>query len=124
MIRTSAARRLAHRRATLEQRQARLMDALAQVNAEIAGVQQAERALYAPQNGKKIKNPIIEGLPITQKDRVLGAVLSRPKSGVTRQLIAEKLGYEIGLTAISAYLTQLRHQGLVRYENGLWYPAD
>jgi hypothetical protein len=107
-------------------RRARLYEKLAAINGELGEIAGAEHTINAPKNGKQVKLPdILKGLPITQKDWVLDAVRSRPKSGSMRQWIAHKLdkrGVEIGPTAISVYLTRLQREGLVCYDRGLWFP--
>jgi hypothetical protein len=127
MVPISAARHLAQRKATLQNRRARLFVEIRQAEAELAEIETAERALSAPRNGKAVKLPaILQGLPITQKDRVLAAVRSRPKNGITRQWIVQKLADQnqpLGANSVSTYLTTLRNDGLVRYENGLWFPS-
>lgn len=127
MIPTSASRHLARRKSTLLLRRAGLVSEIEQIDTELAEIDEAERAITAPRNGRAVLLPgFLRGLPLTQKDRVLVAVRSRPKSGSTRHQLAEKLAQgdqPIGVNSISTYLNQLQNVGLVRSERGLWFPA-
>jgi hypothetical protein len=127
VIPTNATRHLARKKAALHRRRAKLAASMTEIEREIAEIANAEQALQAPRNGKAVKLPdILQGLPITQKDRVLAAVRSRPKSGITRQWIIHKLAqqnHDVGIDSVSTYLTKLQREGLVRSEKGLWFPT-
>lgn len=127
MIPTGAASHLLRKKEVLQRRRDKLVNELEEIDAALAEIQEGELALRAPKNGKAVRLPqILRGLELTHRDRVLAVVRSRPKSGVTRLLIAERLAQlnqTVATASISTYLTSLRRDGLVECVNGLWYPT-
>jgi hypothetical protein len=103
MIPIGATRHLARKKTALQERRARLIASIQEIDSELTQIQAAELTL---RNGKTAAWPdILQGLSPTQKDQVLKAVRARPKSGSTRHLIASKLA--IGVNSVSTYLTKL-----------------
>jgi len=125
MIPSGAPRYLARKTAQLQQRRAELIRQLQSVNAELAEITQAATVIRA--NGKAVKLPdVLVPLKLTQKDRVLAVVRSRPKTGSTLREIVEKLERQnrmIPPNNVSTYLVRLHEDGLIRRHGGRWFPA-
>ena len=127
MVPLSTRKRLARQTQSVRLRLERARELVRQLEGQLTALEEAEAALAAPPNGKKPKLPdFLQDVPVSQRDRVLAIIRSRPKSGSSRQLIAEKLakgGHPVGINSISTYLSDLRRDSLVRAEHGLWFPT-
>ena len=101
--------------------------ALERIERELADIDAARQALQAPRNGRAVKVPqILKGVQLTMKDRVLIAVRSKPKTGMSRWEILDKLakqGVATSVNAVSTYLDRLQREGSVRHDEAAkWFP--
>src|SRR5690349_5358245 len=127
MIPLSASKRLARQTQSVRLRLERARALVSQLEEQFAALKEVEATLATPPNGKKTKLPdFLQGVPISQRDRVLAIVRSRRKSGSSRQLIVERLAqsdHPVGINSVSTHLSALKREGLVRPERGLWFPT-
>src|SRR5437764_13096032 len=128
MIPSGAPRYIARKTAQLRQRRHELIVQLGSIDAELRELAQAQETNHGKLNGQaaRVLGNLIP-LKITQKDLVLRAIKSRPKSGIARPAIIEKLAkqnHPISANSVSTYLARLREEGLVRQQWGLWFPTE
>ena len=126
MIPPSSARFLDRREAHLRRRRDEAAVALERIERELADIDAARQALQAPRNGRAVKVPqILKGIQLTMKDRVLIAVRSKQKTGMSRWEILDKLakqGVATSVAAVSTYLDRLQRDGSVRHDEvGKWF---
>jgi hypothetical protein len=123
----SAERILQRKEDAANRRRAALLAALFAIDQRLIEIQNAKTELSHPANGKSPKLSKNFGIKITKKDRVLSAVRSRRRSGMTRREIDEYIqrrGWNVPITSITSYLYLLREDGLVSFDGRVWRPIE
>jgi hypothetical protein len=126
MVPTATYRFLERKKARLEKRLLATLETTDEIRREIEEVTHAQTALATATNGKGARSlRLVRNIKFTQRDFVLEAIKTRPKSGIKRSEIVLKLaqrGLEINPNSIATFLYRLQKDGFVRFDGGLWFP--
>ena len=126
MVPTATHRLLERKKARLEKRLLAMLEKADEIRRGIEEVAHAQSTLAMAANSKAARSlPLVRNIKFTQRDFVLDAIKTRPKSGIKRSEIVLKLarrGLDINPNSIATFLYRLQKDGFIRFDGGLWFP--